>query len=508
MLTESFNLLEDPWIPCIEQGGQQVRDRSLLELLNAAQELGAIQHASPIVTLVLHRFVVSFLYAALRGPRNVSSLRSILEPGRFDFDAISAYAATVRDNFWLFHPDRPFLQDPRLIEEMKDDSDAPTSIYQLFRETAPPRGKTLFDHVVSHRAGGVTAAEASRYLLADQFFALQDGRGYAPSMLTFGAALYVAGENLFETLALNLLPYNAESPIKSPHLEKDRPVWEGSEFDLAAFPDGWLDYLTRPYRRLLLVSPDSSTVTHIYRKAATHLDKEWRSLTRDPWIAYRVTDKGVAPVRFTANQALWRDSQVLVQHLVGRETGAPGYSNLLTRLGRGTELSACGVVAGNNDIDLWRHERLPLPRSYLTEPDLTVELGRGIQLAEDASRTLRTGVWRLAQGALFPAGNPERKRVKSLVDSLAAERPYWAALDTPFRKLMVDLASAWPRHEQDMPLGVWATAIRDAAINAFEAAARSLETSGRGLRAAAEARGSFGAQLHRVLETSLTARQV
>jgi len=473
-----------------------------MEVLNTAAELRAIQHASPIVTLALHRFVIAFLYGAFQGPRNVSSLSSILDAGRFDPTVIGRYARSTQEQFWLFHPERPFLQDPRLPEEMKSDSDAPASIFQLLREAAPPRGKTLFDHTVSAQEGSLTAAEAARYLLADQFFALQDGRGYTPSMLTFGAALFVTGQNLFETLALNLVPYNSESPIKS-FVDKDRPFWDRDAFDPAPFPDGWLDYLTRPYRRLFLVSSNGSTVTHIYRKAATAIDREWRSQATDPWIASRVTDKGVRPIPFSADRALWRDSHALVQHLAGREKGAPGYENLLVRLDRGASIEALGVVARNNEVDLWRHERLPLPRHYLTDSDLVDQLGRTLQLAEDAAKILRSSLWSLAKMALFPSGNPEQKRVRSLVDSLAVERPYWAALDTPFRRLMVALADAWPRYKQDVPIGEWALAIQKSAESAFEAAACSLETSGRGLRAAAEARARFGAQLHRTLEAFL-----
>src|SRR5690606_28642148 len=114
-----------------------------------------------------------------------------------------------------------------------------------------------------------------------------------------------------------------------------------------------------------------------------------------------------------------------------------------------------------------------------------------IQLAEDAGRALRSGTWRLAQKVLFPNGNEERSQIENLVQSLAADRAYWAGLDVPFRKLMVDLADAWAHREEGGTIGEWALAIRRSAFDAFESAARSVETSGRGLRAGAEARAGF-----------------
>jgi CRISPR system Cascade subunit CasA len=146
-------------------------------------------------------------------------------------------------------------------------------------------------------------------------------------------------------------------------------------------------------------------------------------------------------------------------------------------------------VASNNDVALWRHERLPLPTAYLTNDDLLQKLAEALKLGEDAAGRLSSAVWVLAEKALL----------RAFVDSLAAERPYWAALDVPFRGLMVDLADAWTRDEEHVPMRAWATAVRDAASKAFGSVARSLETSARGLRAAAEARGRFEASLNQLV---------
>jgi CRISPR system Cascade subunit CasA len=349
-LTRSFNLLDEPWIPCLPRGSGQATNKSLLDLVKSASELSAIHHPSPIVTLVLYRFTIGFLCAALRGPKSVKSLQTILDAGSFDMEQVGACAQKWRDRFWLFDNERPFLQDPTLATDGK-----PSPVFKLARETAlaSEQGKVHFDHTLE---GSMSPAEAACYVLADQFFALQDGRGYSPSPLTFGAAVLVEGENLFETLALNLLVYNEERPIKS-NLAADKPYWEQDSRDLSAFPAGWLDYVTRPYRRLLLVRSSRQDVTGVFRKSGVGLDKQWRAAMMDPWVAYSVSASGNVPVKLEKDRALWRDAHSLIQSLAEREKGAPGYKNILAMLNHKASLSVFGVDAGNNDVALWRHER-------------------------------------------------------------------------------------------------------------------------------------------------------
>jgi hypothetical protein len=141
-----------------------------------------------------------------------------------------------------------------------------------------------------------------------------------------------------------------------------------------------------------------------------------------------------------------------------------------------------------------------------------------VKLAEDARGLLRGRFESLARYALIPNWdqlgqedqtkqlaelkkrvNRKPSRLDRFFETLNWERPYWARLDVPFRRLMADLADAWAGDEEHIPMREWATAVRDAARDAFEGATRSLETSARGLRAAAEARGQFEADLSKLV---------
>jgi CRISPR system Cascade subunit CasA len=213
---------------------------------------------------------------------------------------------------------------------------------------------------------------------------------------------------------------------------------------------------------------------------------------QDPW----------PPVGFRPERALWRDSLVLLQKSTEERQRPCTVDELANRdLSRQqpVTLSAFGISSDRAKVFLWRHERLPLPPAYLTDDALLAKFGEALGLSEGAAGRLNSAVRVMAEKALFPGGNPDRKRLRGFVDSLAAERPYWAALDVPFRRLMVDLPDAWDRDEEHIPMREWAIAVREAAAKAFESAAGSLETSARGLRAAAEARGQFEAGLNKLV---------
>lgn len=518
----SFNLLDEPWIPCLAADGKP-QELSLVETLARAPRLREIVDASPLVTAALHRLLVAILHRCF-GPKTDVEWQQLWQRGSFDMGGVKDYLQQWRPRFDLFDTARPFYQTPGLSEEKAG------SAAKLAHELSAGNNPLLFDHSVDSEPAPLMPAVAARYVVALQSFALgglvsfekgeEKHRSADSAPISKGAVLLLRGTSLFETLLLNMVNLNglASAPFEFDPKE-DVPAWEQDAFVRPSdrWLRGYLDLLTWQSRRVLLfpeIKDGRSRVSRVVIMKGYQFPSGGDLHARETMIAFEKREKAGAgqdpwpPIGFRPERVLWRDSVALLQKDPSRWRRARTFDELASRSLRvdlPIEFDALGMSSDRAKILLWRHERLPLPRHYLTEPDLVGELGRGIQLAEDAGRRLRSGVWQLAQGVLFPSGNPDQKRVRTLVDSLATERPYWAALDTPFRKLMVDLADAWPRHEQDVPVGEWARAIQRSATNAFEAAARSLETSGRGLRAAAEARSSFNTQLHGVLKGSLPA---
>src|SRR5205823_4949079 len=87
---------------------------------------------------------------------------------------------------------------------------------------------SLFDHHWDGAPDAVSAAEAARRIVATQVFALGGGvdrpfnRRQGP--LASGYSVLLVGDNLFETLALNLVQYDEYEPMRSS--AEDVPSWE------------------------------------------------------------------------------------------------------------------------------------------------------------------------------------------------------------------------------------------------------------------------------------------
>jgi CRISPR system Cascade subunit CasA len=329
--------------------------------------------------------------------------------------------------------------------------------------------------------------------------------------------MLLMGDSLLETLLLNLVRLDgaAAAPFEF-EPGRDQPAWERDQVTLPAArsPDGYLDLLTWQSRRVLLLPElrnGSVVVPRIILMKGYQFPEGFEPHTRETMVAYQKRDRAAAnqdpwpAVGFQPERALWRDSLALLQR-----SPRPGdldrrvprtFDDLAERVpvGYPVRLVALGLSALRAKVELWREERLPLPLQYLRHDELVYTLGTSLGAAESVRGALMSGVRHLAQGALSPESKPDTGRVRSMVESLGAERADRAALDAPFRTLIVDLAATWAADQGEPALAAWRRALRDTAQQAFDAAAGALETSARGLRAAAEARGLFEAMMARTL---------
>ena len=83
--TPTFNLVDQPWIPCVWLDGR----RELLGLeavLVRAHELRDIYDDSPLVTVSLHRLLLALVHHALRGPARMSDWATLWRNGEGRFD--------------------------------------------------------------------------------------------------------------------------------------------------------------------------------------------------------------------------------------------------------------------------------------------------------------------------------------------------------------------------------------------------------------------------------------
>lgn len=519
----SFNLVDEGWIPCRFSEDGLTKDLSLREVFWRANEIREILDPSPLVTVALHRFLLAILHRNF-GPASLREWQTIWEQGSWDQPTLATYLDKWRDRFDLFSDAFPFYQVPEIAGA------EPRPVLRLAMAVSVGNNPTVFDHNSDDSPASVTAPEAARLLIGYQAFAIGFGKSspfyFQDAPLVRGFTVLCMGDNLFGTLALNLIAYNQSSPLA--HTGSDRPAWEQLE---PPHPDakgtvlaGYLDYLTWQSRRIHLI-PEGDPPRIRYCQIQQNLKlAESAKEFFDPFKCYRTDPKlGNFALGLNPDRALWRDSHALFQR-VEQSFARPQVFTWLARidtLRRSGQIQAEPVYNFSvfgfatepgraASITLWRHERLPLPLAYLEDDALLAKLKDALTLAEDAARVVRQSAWTLAKFLLAPASDDERTRqprkedTQTLVDSFAPERFYWPHLEAHFRRLLVDLPDDSTATEDGVEYGgkellAWATEVRHAASGAFHQTTNSLDTSARALKAVAQAERVFNQHLASLL---------
>lgn len=342
----SFNVLNDPWIPVVEQDGE----RSLLgirETLRRAPELKEISVVSPLEEFSVYRFLSVFLMDALR-PKRSSTIKKLLRQGSFDMEQVEVYISLCEEegvSFDLFDEKRPFMQAAYVKEWDKEPK--PISVIDC---TLPSGNNHLHFVHGQVQARTVHASKAVRLLLTIQQFCTAGAQGY-PSGVNASPPYFgvVKGENLFETLAYSLLPLQMiEIPFEEPPV-----IWRSAAAVLPKETVGqtsWLRGMLFPARRVCLIPPnEKGEITEVLlSQGENFVNKEtWT----DPYVTYRMRDTGRIPLRPKGEKPIWRSmyeiadcngrSQLLQQYLdlsdqsyahitlYGVETNQASYLNIM-----------------------------------------------------------------------------------------------------------------------------------------------------------------------------------
>lgn len=400
---------------------------------------------------------------------------------------MSSYFERYRGRFDLFHPEYPFYQ----VADFDLPADKLAPVTRLIAEATTGNNATLFDHSVDSNVRPRSAGEVARLLVAHQTFALGGGRsdlGYTTHAPVATSAVTLAlGETLFETLVLNLVPYQPDG---------DAPVWERPALGVVDIqrgrtPTGLSDRYTWPSRTVRLIpraGKDGLEVTHL--SYAAGMMATWSD---DSMVAYREAPNiGTLPFSLRLNRALWRDFRALVP-TPGSFYTPPSVVRHAARLaGRRPVQSVMvvGMVSDKSKILSWRTEVFPLPRALLDDETVRERLGGLLETADALGRDLGGAQKRVAEGLLSPKGTPDRAAVARLAESLPLTRGYWSQAEVAFGELLVRLtvpgdAQAW-----------WQERLADIAESAWEETVRTVGATPRALRALQPGERSLRYALH------------
>lgn len=262
-----FNLLEEPWVRVLLED-YTVREVSLKDaLLNAEQyiDLAGEVPTQDIAVLRLLLAILHTVFSRVDASGNDAPLETTDDAldrweelwtfQSFPKSPILDYLEKWRERFWLFHPQRPFWQVPeanigteysaaKLNGEILESGNK----YRIFASCSGDKKKEL------------SYAQAARWLLYLNGFDDTSAKPKGKGLPSVGAGwlgkiglIWVQGENLFQTLMLNLCLLRDGEAL----WERETPCWEleearNKERTEIVQPDNAAALLTLQSRRLLL----------------------------------------------------------------------------------------------------------------------------------------------------------------------------------------------------------------------------------------------------------------
>ncbi len=472
-----FNLIDEQWIPVRFLDGTR-GELGIRDTLLRAKEIATIEDPSPLVVAALHRFLLAVLYRALEGPVDIEQAKALFTTG-LPREKIVAYLQRWRERFWLFDSAYPFGQIPTFEPKHW------RAWTVLAAEHNADNAKVLFDHVEVGAPGSISAAAASRWILATLTFSVSCGKsefshtGTAPSATA--AMVLPIGRNLEDTLMFSLVPQNREVQ------KGDLPLWERAPETVESLkagvgraPSGLADRYTWRSRSIRLEEAEDGRIRRLAFASGVANASDEQS---DPMLGYRVDEKkGRLPLQFR-ERGLWRDFHSLLPDALHHAPAVVEHATTLMRSTSRERYPRAVLVLGQaNDkakIEYWRMERFNLPEALAGNRDVRSEIKELLTIAEEAQRALWMACRSFARDLLGRGDRePAGRDITAFVEQLPVNGWYWSALESRFHEILgqytlerdpddirhfwlssvlATLRTAWDRHRASVATGdAWA----------------------------------------------------
>lgn len=306
-----LNALTDPWI-YVRDTGNIIQKVGIKELLLEAQNYYEIVDDSIMNEFGVFRLIQTLVLDCFR-PQRLIDIEELLEEGNFDKDRIERYIEICMEEgttFDFFDEKRPFLQYPKEKWSTKDF----TSVAKLNPVSPSGNNHIHFVHEFENEIS-FPKDEAARLLCAAYQFSAMGGRGYTATVYDSSKLptfCVVKGNNLFETLVLNLVPTKKYEKFDAP-----RAIWRRDVEIEETTPDTSLIYgMIFPCRKIRLIE-DGDIVKEMQYGPGTKL--VCIENYTDPNISY--VRRGKDNVRFSISPSekkeSWRDIGSLLNKFSG-----------------------------------------------------------------------------------------------------------------------------------------------------------------------------------------------
>lgn len=466
-----FNLLDEPWIRVMTEDCTVV-ERSLMQVLLNSHRYQRLAGELPTQDVALLRLLLAILQTVFyrvdpEGEDDpiedraaaIRRWQALWNAGRFPVQPIRTYLEIWKDRFWLFHPEHPFYQVPAAAVGTKFKAS------KLNGELSESAHKMrLFPLRDGEEKETLSYAEAARWLVTligfDDSASTKKETGTGTGWLGDRVNVYAIGENLFETLILNLVFLKDGRYVWAENM----PAWEQPTMTTAKkreipLPDNQAELLTLQSRRLIL-SREENRVTGFSSTGGDFFGKEGRVNTFSEqmtlWRAGKTPKNAVpqfVPAPVDPWRQMWRDFEVIL----GRreDTHIPGVVAWLTELRRKNviprkyvHITSVGVTydSKKGSIADIVSDHLDFQMSLLDAAgELWIVLvGGEIHLIDKVARALGAlaeGLYLAQGGQLNGAGKKARQSQRD-----EGMRLLYAAVDLPFREWLAHIGA---QHEDD-----------------------------------------------------------
>ena len=481
MKDPEYNLLDEPWIPIRLLDGT-ITNVGLLELVERTSDIADLACELPTQNIAIQRLILAIAYRVAT-PSNEQEWARQWNEGA-PTDRMLEYLEEWRDRFYLFGGRYPFMQ----VADLRTEKDAVSGLEKIIADV--PNGEQFFTTRHGKALANISVAEAARWLIHSQAYdpsgirsgavgdsQVKGGKGYpiGPSWCGHLGIVWLKGENLDESLVLNLVPSDSGNLRGvSTSTQWGGCTWEDDEPETAERNDySLLDssgtprpisiprLLTWHSRRVRLVG-DVSGVTGVVLALGDKLapqqmqQYEPLSLWRYSMPQSKKFKQDVyMPRKFEAGRALWRNlpgalpevtkidgadkqkkdeffpSATLSFHYALEE------SLVKTDYPKRMRIQAIGVTYGPQEStfeDIYFDElTLSVALMRADQPELAAQVDRQVRNTEEVAKHLGVFAANLARAAGESgdgAGDGARERAKQL---------FYARVDDPFRHWLADI---------------------------------------------------------------------
>lgn len=460
-----FNLLDEPWIR-VRDDSCQVHEVSLTDALLHAHQYTSLSGELPTQDIVILRLMLAVLhtvFSRVDAGGNAAELEDeeeaverwtdLWELGQLPEEPIREYLEKWHERFWLFHPERPFGQVAGLAYGTQYGAS------KLNGEILESGNKVrLFSSYFGEEKTALSYAQAARWLLYLNAFDDSSGKPKGTEkkegddkLQSIGVGwlgklgvVFANGENLFETLLLNLVMVNGNQ-VES----KEKPLWESSsvckeERRKIPLPDNLAELYTLQSRRISL-ERENDVVTSYHLIGGDFFQEENAFI--EPMTMWKIEKETTyKPQLHNYEKQMWRDFALLYDnrgnnHIVGVIQWIQCIAERINLQMIQTSIVSVQYVKKKSSVENIFWDSLMVNKQLLIDiganwrEKIKVEINRCEQLA-DAIRKLAGNLYLASGGTKGDAKSWDKTFLKS---RKSASAQLYFRLDMPFRRWLAGI---------------------------------------------------------------------